>query len=140
MTRREFMTLLSGAVMVWPLVARAQRRRRAPHRHARELAGDDKEAQARISAFVKGLKELGWSDGRTFRLTCGLDRANATIRKHAAEMVALAPDVILASGSAAAGPLLQVTHTVPIVFVIVPIRWRWIGLTEHPGERVRVVR
>ena len=84
------------------------------------LKADDKEAQARISAFVQGLKELGWTDGRNVQIDVRFGPDNATLRKHAAEMVALAPDVILASGSATVGPLLQVTHTVPIVFVIVP--------------------
>ena len=84
------------------------------------LKADDKEAQARISAFAQGLKELGWTDGRNVQIDVRFGPDNATLRKHAAEMVALAPDVILASGSATAGPLLQVTHTVPIVFVIVP--------------------
>ena len=100
--------------------ARAAGRAGAAHWRADALAADDKEAQARISAFVQGLKELGWTEGRNVQIESGLGRDNATLRKHAAEMVALAPDVILASGSATTGPLLQVTHTVPIVFVIVP--------------------
>jgi putative ABC transport system substrate-binding protein len=81
------------------------------------LKADDKEAQARISAFAQGLKELGWTEGRNVQIDVRFGPDNATLRKHAAEMVALAPDVILASGSATTGPLLQVTHTVPIVFV-----------------------
>jgi putative tryptophan/tyrosine transport system substrate-binding protein len=84
------------------------------------LNADDKEAGARLSAFVDGLKELGWTDGRNVQIDTRFGPATATIRRHAAELVALAPDVILANGSSAAGPLLQVTHTVPIVFVIVP--------------------
>jgi putative ABC transport system substrate-binding protein len=84
------------------------------------LQADDPEAQARLSAFVQGLKELGWTDGRNVQIDFRFDPDIATTRKHAAELVALVPDVILANGSAAAGPLLQATHTVPIVFVIVP--------------------
>ena len=118
--RREFITLLGGAAM-WPLAVRAQQANRVPRISMLEsLKADDKEAQARISAFVQGLKELGWTDGRNVQIDVRFGPDNATLRNHAAEMVALAPDVILASGSATVGPLLQVTHTVPIVFVIVP--------------------
>ena len=120
MKRREFITLLGGAA-AWPLAARAQQADRVPRIGMLEsLKADDKEAQARISAFVQGLKELGWTDGRNVQIDIRFGPDNATLRNHAAEMVALAPDVILASGSATVGPLLQVTHTVPIVFVIVP--------------------
>ena len=120
-TRREFITLLGGTAAAWPLVARGQQADRVPRISMLEsLTADDKEAQARISAFVQGLKELGWTDGRNVQIDVRFGPDNATLRKHAAEMVALAPDVILASGSATVGPLLQVTHTVPIVFVIVP--------------------
>jgi putative ABC transport system substrate-binding protein len=117
MRRREFITLL-GSAAAWPLTARAQQ----PERMRRigvldGLNADDNEAQTRLSVFAQGLKELGWVDGRNVQFDL---RFGPTIRKHAAEMVVLAPDVILTSGSAATGPLLQVTHTVPIVFVIVP--------------------
>ena len=118
MRRREFITLLGGAAVAWPLGARAQQADRVPRIGMLEsLKADDKEAQARISAFVQGLKELGWTDGRNVQIDVRFGPDNATLRKHAAEMVALAPDVIIASGSATTGPLLQVTHTVPIVFV-----------------------
>ena len=118
--RREFITLLGGAA-AWPLAARAQQGDGVRRIGMLEsLPADDKEARARVSAFLNGLKELGWSDGRNVQIDIRFGPANATIRKHAAEMVALGPDVILASGSAVAGPLMQVTHTVPIVFVIVP--------------------
>ena len=120
MKRREFILLLGGAA-AWPIAARAQQGERVRRIGMLEsLKADDKEAQARISAFVQGLKELGWTDGRNVQIDVRFGPDNATLRKHAAEMVALAPDVILASGSATVGPLLQVTYTVPIVFVIVP--------------------
>ncbi len=84
-------------------------------------AADDPEAQARIAAFVQGLQQLGWTDGRNVRIDTRWAAGNADdIRKYAAELVALAPDVILAAGSATVGPLLQATRTVPIVFAIVP--------------------
>ena len=121
MKRREFITLLGGAATAWPLAARAQQSERMRRIGMLEsLKADDKEAQARISAFAQGLKELGWTEGRNVQIDVRFGPDNATLRKHAAEMVALAPEVILASGSATTGPLLQVTHTVPIVFVIVP--------------------
>ena len=99
------------------------------------LKADDKEAQARISAFAQGLKELGWTEGRNVQIDVRFGPDNATLRKHAAEMVALAPDVILASGSATTGPLLQVTHTVPIVFVIVPdpVGAGFVASSARPG-------
>jgi ABC-type uncharacterized transport system substrate-binding protein len=118
--RREFITLIGGAA-AWPLAVRAQQGERIRRIGVLEsLNANDKEGQARITAFVQGLQQLGWTDGRNVQIDIRFGPADATIRKHAAEMVALPPDVILASGSAAAGPLLQVTHIVPIVFVIVP--------------------
>jgi putative ABC transport system substrate-binding protein len=120
MRRREFITLLGGAA-AWPLVARAQQP--AQSRRVGVLmttAADDPESQARLAPFANGLKELGWTDGRNVQFDFRFGTDIATTRKHAAEMIALAPEVILAQGSQAAGALLQVTHTVPIVFVIVP--------------------
>jgi putative ABC transport system substrate-binding protein len=121
MKRREFITLIGGAAATWPLAARAQQGDRM--RRVGVLmttAADDPEAQARVTHFVKGLQEVGWTDGRNVQFDVRFGAGVATTGKHAAEMVALAPDVILAQGSGAAGPLLQLTHTVPIVFVIVP--------------------
>jgi putative ABC transport system substrate-binding protein len=118
--RREFITLI-GAAAAWPLAARAQ-----PGERMRRVGvlmstpSDDPESQARLAVFVKALEELGWTDGRNVQFDVRFGTRAATTGQHAAEMVALAPDVVLAQGSGAAGPLLQVTHTVPIVFVIVP--------------------
>ena len=84
-------------------------------------AADDPEGQARIAAFQQGLQQFGWTIGRNVRIDSRWPTGDSErIRRYAAELVALAPDVILATGSAAAGPLLQATRTVPIVFVIVP--------------------
>jgi putative tryptophan/tyrosine transport system substrate-binding protein len=122
MKRREFMTLLGGAAVAWPLPARAQQ----PQRMRRigvliSTATDDPEGQARIAAFAQGLQQLAWTDGRNVRIDTRWTVGDADdARKYAAELVALAPDVILASGGAAVGPLLQATRTVPIVFAIVP--------------------
>ncbi len=115
--RRDFVTLLGGAA-AWPLTARAQQ----PERKRRigvlmNLAPDDVEGQARLAAFAQALEQLGWNDGRNLRI----DTRWATvhdIRRHAAELAALAPDVLLAAnGTATVAPLLQATRTVPIVFV-----------------------
>ena len=85
------------------------------------LAADDPETQARHTAFAQGLQELGWTDGRNVRIDTRWGAGDADrIRRYAAELVALAPDVILAAGTAAVAPLLQATRTVPIVFVNVP--------------------
>jgi putative ABC transport system substrate-binding protein len=121
MRRREFISLLGGAAATWPLAARAQQSERIRRIGVlMTTAADDSESQARLTPFVNGLKELGWTDGRNVEFDFRFDTDIATTRKHAAEMIALAPEVILAQGSQAAGALLQVTHTVPIVFVIVP--------------------
>ena len=123
MQRRELITLL-GSAAAWPLAARAQQ----PERMRRigvlmNLAADDPEAQARIAAFLQGLQQLGWTVGRNVRIDYRWAAGDADdIRRYAAELVALAPDVILATGSATVGPLLQATRTVPIVFAPSPIR------------------
>jgi putative ABC transport system substrate-binding protein len=121
MRRREFITLLGGAA-AWPLVATAQQ----PDRMRRigvlmSVAADDPEGQARMAAFLQGLQQLGWTDGRNVRIDTRWAAGNADdVRKYATELVALAPDVILGAGSFSLGPLLQTTHSVPIVFVHVP--------------------
>ena len=121
MRRREFITLLGGAT-AWPLAASAQQRERMRRIGVlMNQAADDPEGQARLVAFVQGLQQLGWTDRRNVhidtRWTAGDDER---MRKYAAEFAALAPDVVLATGSFGVGPLLQATRTVPIVFVIVP--------------------
>jgi ABC-type uncharacterized transport system substrate-binding protein len=122
MRRREFITLLGGAAAAWPLAARAQqsdRMRRIGVLNGQ--AANDRDAQANIAAFLQGLQQLGWTDGRNVRIDHRWAAGNpADIRKYAAELVALAPDVILATGASPLGPLLQATRTVPIVFAIVP--------------------
>jgi ABC-type uncharacterized transport system substrate-binding protein len=119
MKRREFITLLGGAA-TWPLAARAQQ----PERVRRigvlmYLAADDAEGQTRLAAFTQALKQLGWSDGRNLRIDTRWATAD-DVRRQAAELVALGPDVMLSTGSATVGPLLEVTRTVPIVFAQVP--------------------
>jgi len=122
MQRREFITLIGGAAATWPLASRAQQ----PERMRRigvlmSLAADDRQGQARLAAFVQGLRELGWTDGRNVRIDTRWAAGNANdARKYAAELVSLAPDAILVSGGSIAGTLLQATRTVPIVFTQTP--------------------
>ena len=122
MRRREFITLLSGAAVVWPLAARTQQADRVRCVGVlTKLSKDDAEARARDAAFVERLQQLGWSENRNLRIEERRTGGDAEIaRNYAAELVALAPDVILTTGSAGLIPLLQVTHTILIVFTIVP--------------------
>jgi putative ABC transport system substrate-binding protein len=122
MRRREFIKVLAGSATCWPLVARAQQNERVRRIGVlMSLAADDKEGQARLAAFLRGLQELGWIDGRNVRIdTRWVAGDSEHVRKHTAELVALAPDVILASGGTLVAPLLQATRTVPIVFTQTP--------------------
>ena len=136
-TRRAFITLLGGAA-AWPLAARAQQggATRRIGALAGGVAADDPDSQANIAAFLEGLAQLGWTDGRNVRIEYrwGLGDA-ANIRKYAAELAALAPDVIIASGTAALAPMLQATRTVPIVFVNVadPVGAGFVESLARPG-------
>ena len=139
MKRREFITLLGGgAAVAWPLAARAQQ----PERVRRigvlmASAADDSESQARIAAFLQGLQQLGWADGRNVRIDTRWATTDADdIRRHAAELAALAPDVLVAAtGTVTAAPLLQATRTVPIVFVQVidPVGAGFVVSLARPG-------
>jgi ABC-type uncharacterized transport system substrate-binding protein len=121
MTRRQFITLFGGAA-AWPLAARAQQ----PKRMRRigvliPLVANDLEARTRLTAFQQALQELGWIDGSNVHIDTRWSAGNAAdTRKYAEELVALAPDVIFASGSPGLGSALQATRTIPIVFAIVP--------------------
>src|SRR5262245_57210451 len=119
MRRREFLGTI-GSAAIWPLAARAQDRERM--RHIGVLvpaAADDPVWQARFGAFLQALAILGWTIGRNVHLDTRWATPNAAeIRKQAAEIAALAPDIILAGGSSTMEPLLQATRTVPIVFTL----------------------
>jgi putative ABC transport system substrate-binding protein len=136
MQRRNFIRLLGAAV--WPLVARAQQSDRV-RRIGVLLAAtaDDPDYQARIAAFQQGLQQLGWSDGRNVHIDTRWATTKADdIRRHAAELAALAPDVILAgTGTATVAPLLQATRTVPIVFAVVidPVGAGFVDSLARPG-------
>jgi putative tryptophan/tyrosine transport system substrate-binding protein len=141
MRRREFITLLGGAAagpsLLWPLAARAQQGERMRRIGVlMTLAADDPQSQRRMTAFVQGLQQLGWTDGRNVRIDYRWSAGNAEdIRKYAAELAALAPDVILAAASPAVGALLQATRTVPIVFVNVadPVGAGFVDSLARPG-------
>src|SRR5262249_50667607 len=121
MTRREFITLVGGAV-AWPLAARAQQSELMRRIGVlMPLAEDDPEAQSRLRAFVQGLQQSGWTDGRNLRIDIRWGAGDADrSRRYAAELVALVPDVILAGGGSVIPSLLQATRTVPIVFTQTP--------------------
>ena len=121
MRRREFVTLIGGAA-AWPITTYAQQRD-GQRRIGVLMTDEGSQGQARMAAFRQGLQQLGWTDGRNIRIDARWSGGDdAKMRKSAAELVALAPEVILATGSASMGPLMQISGsgTVPIVFVIVP--------------------
>jgi putative ABC transport system substrate-binding protein len=135
--RREFIALLGGAAATWPLAALAQQRERMRTVGVlTPFAAHDTEGQNRVTAFAQALQQLGWSVGQNARLLYRWgDGTSATMQKHAAELVALAPDVILADSSAALSPLLQATQTIPIVFAIVadPVGAGYVETLARPG-------
>ncbi len=137
MKRRAFIALLGGAAASLPLASRAQQADRV--RRIGVLVGasaDGIDAKARHATFLQGLQQLGWTDGRNARIDTRWGAANADdIRKYAAELVALAPDVILAAGNAPVERLLQATRTVPIVFVfaIDPVGSGIVDSLSRPG-------
>jgi putative tryptophan/tyrosine transport system substrate-binding protein len=122
MQRREFITLLGGAAAAWPLTVRAQQPERMRRIGVLSGAGaDDREAQARRAVFIQGLQVLGWIDGRNVRIDYRWGGGDADLmRQQAAEIVALAPDVIVSAGGGATERMLQATRTIPIVFTVVP--------------------
>ena len=137
MNRRHLIALLGGAAVARPLVTRAQQ----PERMRRigvlmAQAADDPEYQNRVAAFLQGLEQLGWTDGRNVRIDYRWGAGDAgRIRRYAGELVALAPDVILATGTSTVAPLQQATHTVPIVFVNVvdPVGAGFVASLAQPG-------
>ena len=135
--RREFIALLGGAAVAWPLAARAQQGERMRRIAVlMNLAADDPETRRRLAAFLQGLQELGWSEGRNLRIDhrWGVGDPDRH-RANAAELVALAPDVILAHGGPIMTPLLRATRTVPIVFVNVtdPVGAGFVASLARPG-------
>src|SRR5215472_17829616 len=115
--RRKFLATLGGAAVAWRLTARARQGEPVRRVGVWVNVADDPIGQARVAAFVQGLQAAGWVEGRNVRIEVRWAATDAAeIRRHAAELVALAPDVILASGTTTLGPLRQVSRTVPTVF------------------------
>src|SRR5215510_4893990 len=135
--RRELLAALGGAAAAWPLTARAQQAGAVRRIGVLTgLAANDPEGQARIAAFLQGLEESGWSVGRNVRIDIRWSAGNAAdTRKYAAELVALAPDIILASTTPAVAALLQATRTIPIVFTVVadPVGAGFVDSLARPG-------
>lgn len=140
MKRREFITLLGGAAVAWPLAAHAQQ----PERVRRigvlmGLAENDPEGQARIAAFRQGLEQLRWTDGRNARIDYrwAAGEGNRAVT-YAAELVALSPDVIFAGAVSALAPLQSATKTIPIVFAQVsdPVGGGFVVSLARPGGNI----
>ena len=137
MKRRDFVTLLGGAAVAWPLAEHAQQGERMRRIGVlMHLPENDPEAQARMRAFLQGLQQLGWTEGRNLRIdyrfgAADVDRA----RRYAAELIALAPDVIQASGTGPMAAVHEATRTVPIVFAQVPdpVNAGFVDSLAHPG-------
>jgi putative ABC transport system substrate-binding protein len=137
MRRREFITLLGGAAATWPLAARGQQGERVRRIGVLiNMAADDPEGHARITAFAQGLQEAGWTTGRNVRIDYRWGGGGAdAMAKYAAELVALAPDVILAATSSSVAALQRIAGTIPIVFVQVidPVSNGFVASLARPG-------
>ena len=137
MNRRDFITLLGGAAVTWPLAARAQQ----PERTRRigvlmNVASDDAEGQARLAAFHQGLQQLGWTVGRNVQIDYRWAAGDTgRFHRYAEELLALAPDVVLASATPSVQALQQATRTVPIVFANVgdPVGLGVVESLARPG-------
>jgi putative tryptophan/tyrosine transport system substrate-binding protein len=139
MRRRDFIKATAVITTTWPLTARAQQSGRMPRIAVLMNPEPNDDSQASLAAFVQGLRELGWTDGSNVRIEARWAGGSAsTIRKYATELVALAPDVILATGTVAMGPFLEATRTVPIVFVQVadPVGAGFITSLARPGGNI----
>jgi len=135
--RREFIALISAAVAGWPLAARAQQGERVRRIGVlMNLTADDAEGQGRLAAFMQGLQEAGWSVGRNVRVDLRWGGGDPELyRSHAAELVALAPDVFLAAGAIVTRALQRATRTIPIVFAnaVDPVGMGFVASLARPG-------
>jgi len=140
MRRREFITLMGGAAVAWPVAARAQQPERVRQiAMLNALGSDDAEAQARIAVFKQSLQQLGWVVGQNLKIEIRQIGADVDrLRSNSVELVALAPDVIVTIGSVAIAPLQQATRTIPIVFVNAsdPVGAGFVQSMAHPGGNI----
>ena len=138
--RRQFITLIGGAAIASPLAARAQQVERVRRIGLLMGTADDPEGQARVTALKQGLQELGWIDGRNIQIETRFGGADAgRIRAHAAELVALAPDVLVGHTTPGTQALRQATSSIPIVMVAVndPVEQGFVSSLAHPGATCR---
>jgi putative tryptophan/tyrosine transport system substrate-binding protein len=138
MQRRAFLTLFGGAA-AWPLAARAQQAERVRRIGLLMASADDREGQARVTPLKEGLKELGWTDGRNIQIETRFGGGDAgRIRAHAAELVALAPDVLVGHATPGTRALRQATSSIPIVMVAVndPVEQGFVSSLAHPGGNI----
>jgi putative ABC transport system substrate-binding protein len=138
--RRKFITLLGGsAAVVWPLAVRAQQPERMRHIGVLSpLAADHPESRARLAAFLKELQQLGWADGHNMRIDYRSGSNAESMRRNAAELIALPANIVVANGTEAVEPLAQVTRSVPIVFVQVsdPVGSGHVESLARPGGNI----
>jgi putative tryptophan/tyrosine transport system substrate-binding protein len=137
--RREFITLLGGAAVAWPLAARAEQAERMRRIGLLMGVADDREGQARVTALKQGLQELGWTDGRNIQIEVRFGGADAgRIRAYAAELVALAPDVIVGQTTPVIRALRQATSSIPIIMAAVndPVEQGFVSSLAHPGGNI----
>jgi putative tryptophan/tyrosine transport system substrate-binding protein len=137
--RRKFLATLGGAAAAWPLAARAEPERMRRIGVLMGIAATDPEGQARQAALLQGLAQLGWIDGRNVQIDTRWGTGDANFyRIYVAELIALAPDIIVANGTSSVGPLQQATRTVPIVFVGVtdPVGGGFVTSLAHPGGNI----
>jgi putative ABC transport system substrate-binding protein len=139
MQRRSFITLLGGAAAAWPLAARAQQGGRVRQIGLLMGVADDREGQARVTALKQGLQELGWTDGRNIQIETRFGGADAgRIRTYAAELVALAPEVIVGQTTSVIQALRRATSSIPIVMAAVndPVEQGFVSSLAHPGGNI----
>jgi putative tryptophan/tyrosine transport system substrate-binding protein len=137
--RRTFIAMLGGAAVSWPLAARAQQAERVRRIGLLMGVADDREGQDRVTALKQGLQELGWTDGRNIQIETRFGGADAgRIRAHAAELVALAPDVIVGQTTPVIRALRQATSSIPIVAAAIndPVEQGFVSSLAHPGGNI----
>src|SRR5437879_3509588 len=137
--RRQFITLIGGAAAAWPLSARAQQSERMPRVGVLIAVADDPEGQARLGAFKNSMRDLGWTDGGNVRMEVRFAAGSvAKANDYAAELVGLAPNVLMANSSPAVAALQQRTRTIPIVFaqVVDPVSAGFVENLARPGGNI----